>query len=478
MRSRLVRRRRWAQWSLPTTPKPGALVGIQLESRAGPRGWRRGGPATEIMETAGDWQGRSRRLFVIAAKAAAVVGVDVDSTNLGQRAARSVYMGKEQTDAQVGLAVPAQGRTSVSLRLRNWTGASRKWRAAADAPWIVPAKSEGELAGQEELLVTLDGKQLRGGQKVSGTLTIADVAGGRSVSVSISANVAKGLELLLPYAAMNVSADASDTLEAMLINRTASEQSWKLESSCPLVTAQPTSGRIAAGATLPVKLTAKLGAGSGESTKPPAVLAAMLTVSAGGQLKDDSALSVYVLPAYKEPAVPEGESAYLEQLPKSALKKHFSRGGPLKWAINDVNAPAIGGPLHDKWVLSIGGKAYKKAMWLVPHHETTYRIEGAGYGAFAADVGVNDGTRSSQWHQPGLKVCFEVHVDGQIRASSGLMGDSDGPRRLVADGLKDAKEIKLLTRMERLGDSPMNNSYPGYLGYVCNWADARFIKAP
>ncbi len=38
------------------------------------------------------------------------------------------------------------------------------------------------------------------------------------------------------------------------------------------------------------------------------------------------------------------------------------------------------------------------------------------------------------------------------------------------------EHVDLYRRMERLGDSPMNNSYPGYLGYICNWAEARLIK--
>ena len=433
------------------------------------------GPSTDLMEVAGDWQGRSRRLYAAAAQAAAVVPMDIERASLGAAAAKSVYLGQEHTDAKVALTVPAGGKTTVPLRLRNWTTAARAWKASADQKWIVPESPEGKLAGHGELRVTLDGRGLEPGATVSGTLSFADPAAGVTIPVAVSAVVEKGLELRLPALAMNVQGDKADSLDAFVINRTDAAREWKFESASPLVACEPPSGRIEPGAMLPVKLTAGVaGVSVAAATGTPATRAVKVGLK-GGELADQAELTVFVMPAYAEPAVPAGEAVPLEQLPKSALASHFSRGGPLKWALNDERAPLFAGGAFKDAKLTIGAKTFARGMWLVPHGQTVYKLDGS-YIAFVSEVGVNAASKANKYHVPGLRVCFDVYVDGQLRASSGLMGDGDEPRRVVAAGLDQAKELKLVTRMERLGDSPMNNSYPGYLGYICNWAEPRLIK--
>jgi len=46
-----------------------------------------------------------------------------------------------------------------------------------------------------------------------------------------------------------------------------------------------------------------------------------------------------------------------------------------------------------------------------------------------------------------LRLGFEIWVDGQLRAHSGLMGPTDGPKLLAVDGLAGAEEFRLLTRL-------------------------------
>jgi hypothetical protein len=64
-------------------------------------------------------------------------------------------------------------------------------------------------------------------------------------------------------------------------------------------------------------------------------------------------------------------------------------------------------------------------------------------------------------------VNFEIRVDGVPVAQSGLMRAGDEPRLLVVQGLKNAKEVKLVTRHDRLANIP---------GLLCLWADAMFYK--
>jgi hypothetical protein len=48
---------------------------------------------------------------------------------------------------------------------------------------------------------------------------------------------------------------------------------------------------------------------------------------------------------------------------------------------------------------------------------------------------------------------FQVWVDGQLRATSALMGPTEDPRRLVVNGLSGAKEVRLVARIQDDGNS-------------------------
>ena len=58
-------------------------------------------------------------------------------------------------------------------------------------------------------------------------------------------------------------------------------------------------------------------------------------------------------------------------------------------------------------------------------------------------------------------------MDGTVRAQSGLMSAADECRLLAVDGLTDAKEIKLVTRLDRLVSSER---------IWCNWVEMKLYR--
>ena len=60
-----------------------------------------------------------------------------------------------------------------------------------------------------------------------------------------------------------------------------------------------------------------------------------------------------------------------------------------------------------------------------------------------------------------------AHVDGKVVCQSGMMTTRDPARLLVIEGLADAKEFKLVTRL----DSDADNEH-----FLSTWADANFYQ--
>ncbi|GAF71971.1 unnamed protein product, partial [marine sediment metagenome] len=116
----------------------------------------------------------------------------------------------------------------------------------------------------------------------------------------------------------------------------------------------------------------------------------------------------------------------------------------------------------------MGKKTFRRGLWVAPNHETVFDVKGAGFSAFAAEVGFYDGYSKSSYANRGAVVSFEIYVDGKLRTQSGFMTFSDAPRLLVADRLARAKEVKLVTRRADLVDD--------WYTFV-TWGDPRFIKA-
>ena len=429
-----------------------------------------GTAALSMMDYSGDWQARSRRLFATAEKVAQHVGVDVDRTEIGAEKIETVFDGQARSlHSRKGVPLPASGQARVGLILRNWTSMPREWKAVASETWIRPETTQGTVAGQQALAITLDGAGLEPGKTVAGKLTLTDVPSGRSYPVEITAQVVKPFELLISKPVFNVTAGESDGRDFLLLNRTASEQPWKVESSAPWMQVEPGEGKLAAGASTFVKVTAQ------PADKDAAAYDTTLTLTAmGGAVKEEFAFKTFVIPPYRRPdKLPAGEPVLLETVSKELLVRHRSIGW---FREDDVHKAPTFGPTLDVWhgkkPLAIGDKTYQHGLWIKPQHETVYKLEGTGFAAFSAEVGWNRMVAKSESGagHTTVKMSFEVHVDGKVRAQSGLMAATDPARLLVVEGLAGAKEIKLVSRTHFNADEPLGLAY-------CNWADPTFYKA-
>jgi hypothetical protein len=436
-----------------------------------------GTAALTMMDVAGDWQARSRRLFGAAAKAAEAVGIDVDRTELGAEKVQLVFDGQARDLlGREGLPLPALGEAQAKIRLRNWTGNPRAWRATAFEPWIKPAKIEGTLVGQVELPILLDGRAAEPGKTLIGKLAVSDVASGRTHEVTITAIVLKPFDFQVAMPVFNVTVGEAESRDFLLVNRTASEQDWKLDSSAAWMKAEPShslgpgpaAGKLAAGASLFVNLTARppdKGAAEHDTT--------LTLTAAGGAFKEEAALKTFVIPTYRPPAkLPEGQPVLLETVSKDLLVRHRS----ISW-FNEKEthkAPTFGPTLnvwHGEKPLMIGDKKYERGLWIKPHHETVYNIEGKGFAAFSAEVGWNRMVTKADYGlgHTTVRMNFEVHVDGKIVAQSGLMSATDPARLLVVEWPRGAKELKLISRTHYNADEPLGLAY-------CNWAEPKLYR--
>ncbi len=461
-----------------------------------------GAASVYLMDYTSDWQGRSRRLYGAAAEVARKIGMDVDRTAFGRTSLR--LWGRQRFREVV--SVPALGRNRLSLKLRNWSDSPRAWKAAASEPWIIPEKPRGNVIGQQELGIILDGKTLQAGAKVTGTLTVTDVPAGTVYPVKITAKVEKGVELELRRElqfvtgggsgseqpklvrvalepVLNAPVGGSDGKEYVLVNRTAARQPWRIASDRPWLAAEPPSGQIAPNASIRVKLIARPPDKAGAVHEPTLTLTA-----AGGAVREQYRIKTYVIPPYRRPALPPGQAVYLNDLDqKKFMKRHVDAGfskdtkGPRPWIFAEVPVPyyhrfhraekSPQGLRRENYATApytMGGKTYRRGLWASPGHETVYEIEGAGFTAFAADVGFYEKLANSRYANLGAVVSFEVYVDGRLRAQSGLMRFGEKPRLLVADRLEGARRVKLVTRRDDLVDD-------WYC--VATWADPRFLKA-
>ena len=402
------------------------------------------------------WQERSTRLFQTACKVAQALGVDV-----------------EKMDYKVN--VPVLGRTTIALRLRNWTGQPRSWKAASTAAWIVPEKTEGTLSGQEELKIVVDGSTLEIGKAVTGTLTVTDTALGVSFPVTIAATPGPPVEILFDHPNFNVTLGETETREFRIVNRAAGEQSWKLSSSAPWLKVEPEAGKLAPGVTAFVRITAA------PPDKEAAIHDNSFTLNAAdGRVNKSIASKTFVIPPYSAPGeLPLGAVVQIEKLEKQFLKSHAVLGhnsisfcGPNyagKWQSRETapNFAASYGYGGGQMQLVFSKKRFDRGLWVTPHHETEYRLEGSGVSAFSAHVGVSSDVAKTVIRDFNLRVNFELWVDGKIKAQSGLMTALDEPRLLLVKDLEQGKELKLVTRLDSNGDNGT---------FICTWANASFFK--
>jgi hypothetical protein len=119
-----------------------------------------------------DWQARSKAMYQLASEVAAIVGLDVDKS-------------------EFTLNVKPHAQSAVKIKLRNWTGKPRRWKAESSEKWIVPARTEGSASGSETIEVRIDGESLEPGTQSDGTLTITDVESTHAYPVRIAVRVGK-----------------------------------------------------------------------------------------------------------------------------------------------------------------------------------------------------------------------------------------------------------------------------------------------
>ncbi len=414
-----------------------------------------GVPAARFFQYgAAGWQERSRRLYRMAAQVAAAVGIAADRTHLAAD-------------------VPARSQCTLGLTLRNRTSRPRAWRAASEAEWLKLAKSEGTLAGDEEVGVTIDGDALPPGKEAKGTLRVTDVASGRTDVIAVTANVSEVFKTSVEELVFNIEDGKADSRSVTLFNCSGKELKWNAAGSASWLKAVPAAGTLRPGEAALVKLEAA------PTGKAAARHETAVTFSeAGGETRRVKA-TVCVLPPYQSPAgLPPGQAVPLEEVDKKLLVRHgiLAHGIALEnnneWIrTNDKDKPRIDATMYYGWHIGTATlkgwkKDYAKALWVRPHHESVYRLEGSGFTAFAAEVGIPKENDHPQLHRDA-RVCFEVWLDGRLAAQSGLMTLGDEPRLLVATGLDKAKELMLVTRLDSLKDSQR---------ILLFWAEPRLYK--
>ena len=399
------------------------------------------------------WLERSRKLYRAAAEAAAYIGLDVDRTELK-------------------VQIPAKGKLTEVLKLRNWTAAPRKWKIENAEKWIIPEKSEGSLQGNEELHLTLDGTALTPESSVSGGLTLTDLENNRTLKLSVTGTVSKVFDLSVKRLVFHVLAGKSDARSFILFNRSGAALKWQGTCSVPWVKLSPAAG------TVPPYGNVMLSASAQPVEQDAATLEAVLTVSAEGGTPQEVKVLALTAPAYREPGLPAGTAVSLGEVDRKFVSYHrcFNAGVgaevkhrirtepgydvPLNWM--DQGNVDVGYMLGQQMGLRIDvqmkQRGFKHVLWALPEHVTTYRLEGTGFRGFSARVGVAQGAQ--------VACCFDILVDGKLVARSGLMQAADAPRLLVVDKLETAKELKLVTVRDNLENDSI----------ICYWGDPVFYK--
>jgi len=114
-----------------------------------------------------DWQARSKAMYQLASEVAAIIPLDVDKS-------------------EVTINIEAQAQAAFKIKLRNWTGKPRRWKAEGSEKWIVPARTEGVAKGSEDLEVRINGKLLDPEKQSNGMLTVTDLESARAHLVKIA----------------------------------------------------------------------------------------------------------------------------------------------------------------------------------------------------------------------------------------------------------------------------------------------------
>ena len=118
------------------------------------------------------WQERSRAMYQLASQVATVNGLDVDQS-------------------ECAIYIKDRAQADFRIKLRNWTGKPRRWKAESSEKWIVPARTAGIAKRSEELEVRIDGELLKPEAQSNGVLTVTDLESGRAYPVKITIRTGK-----------------------------------------------------------------------------------------------------------------------------------------------------------------------------------------------------------------------------------------------------------------------------------------------
>ncbi|KKL84595.1 hypothetical protein LCGC14_1963170, partial [marine sediment metagenome] len=411
--------------------------------------------ADSIYDYIHPWQDDSRKLFRTAAEVAKIVGIDVDQINLRAK-------------------VAALGRSDRTLGIRNWTGKPRAWTARTDAPWLKLEETGGKLLGFKKLPYRLDGKGLKPGQTVTGSIYVKDVTTGREQTFTVIADVIDPIELRADHTNFNIRCGKSETRQFRLVSNAAIDLQWKLATGRPWLKIAPSAGTIQAGKDMFITLTAS----------PPDKTAAthdngLVFSGAKGLVQKAVESSTFVIPLLREKPerkMPYGRIIKIEDMGErwkffgTCLKGTRIETGVVKEIGKAHTAgltnPTEGPPCARKEFLPIiGNERFSRAMWVYPHHESVFNLEGSRIRAFSAYVGVSNDARRRMIRNQHRKVNFEIWVDGKVVTQSGLMKTSSAARYLTVENLEGAKELKLITRLDSNKD---DNTF------LSCWSDCNF----
>jgi len=406
-----------------------------------------------------DWQGDSRKLFALAAKVAGMVGVDIDQVSLRTK-------------------VAALGQTHRTLRLRNWTGTPRPWTARTDADWLKLKETGGRLLGFKALGYYLDGRALKPGSTVTGKIYVKDATTGREQPFTVIADVIEPIELRFDHANFNIRCGKTETRRFRLVSNASTALDWKLAAGQPWLSIKPSSGTLPAGADLLITCTAA----------PPDRAAAthdnaMVLSGAKGLVDKRIESSTFVIPLLREKEgrkMPFGKIVKLKEVGKpwtffgTCLKGTKIETGAVKETgrahTQALQNPTQGPPAQRKEFLPIiGNERFSRAMWVYPHHECRFNLEGSRIRAFSAYVGVSNDARQRLIRNQHRKVNFEIWVDGKLVTQSGLMKTSSAARYLTVENLQAAKRLRLVTRLDSNKD---DNTF------LSCWCDCNFYTTP
>ncbi len=418
-------------------------------------------PHFKIEEHSSGWQVRSHKLYQYAEKVGNLLGVDF-----------------RRNTAVV--SIPARGKTAIKVNLRNWTLQPRAWKAASDQPWLKPERAEGTIKeGQEELGIVADAAGLEPEKGVKGSVTLTDVPSGRAETLEVTGRVSRVFTFTGQETVLNVTCGQSDKQGFTLLNNSGAELDWKIESSVAWLKAEPAAGRLPAGRQSGVTL----------NFAPPDAARARhevaVTVREAGGGQSAVNLVVHVLPPTgAAKGKPSGAATPMQDaLEKERISAQVVSGRSLKEKERTLPFYEKGSNFyryHERaGGLAVGIKSvkdnrgrskqetertYDKGFAVSPRAEVVCSIEGKSFSAFSAEVGFANAGRPD-YRNP--KMHFEIYVDGQLKAHSGLMAYGEAPKLLVVEGLQAAKEMRLVTRLSDDG---------GQRGVEGIWGEPAFYK--